>query len=74
MDPNILNLITFLEGLAGIVAKGIVDLKTTISGDSTKTTDQILADADSAYQQVLANSIVPAPPASTSGQTSSGTK
>lgn len=55
MDPNTLNLIVFAEQMAALLAKTIVDLKNVISGSSTQAVDQILADADATYQQIITN-------------------
>lgn len=60
MDPNTLNLIVFAEQMAALLAKTIVDLKGVISGSSTQAVDQILADADATYQQIIANATQPA--------------
>jgi len=56
MDQNTVNLITYIESLAALVAKSVVDLKNVLSGSSTQTADQALADADATYQQIIANS------------------
>lgn len=61
MDPKTLQLIVYLEQLAGLVAKGIVDLKNLFSGASGVTADQILDDADATYQQIIANAQTPPP-------------
>lgn len=61
MNPNTLNLIIYIEQLAALVAKTVVDLKNVIAGSSTQTTDQILADADATYQQIIQNAQLPAP-------------
>lgn len=53
MNPDTLKLILFAEQMAALLAKTIVDLKTTISGASVKTIDEILADADATYQQII---------------------
>lgn len=62
MDPKTLNLILFLEQMAGLVVKGVVDLKGVISGSGGKSVDEILADADSTYQQIIANATNPPTP------------
>lgn len=54
MDPNTLNLIVFAENMAALLAKTIVDLKNVISGSNTQTVDQILTDADTTYQGIIA--------------------
>lgn len=61
MDPNTLNLITFIESMVGLAAKSIADLKGVIGGSSTKTVDEILADADATYAQIIQNAQQPAP-------------
>lgn len=67
MDPN---LIIFAEQLAALLAKTIADIRAVISGANTKATDEILADADATYQQILANAKnPPVPPAPTPGVT-----
>jgi len=48
-------LIVFAEQMAALLAKTIVDIKNVVSGSSTQTVDQILADADSTYQSIIAN-------------------
>jgi hypothetical protein len=40
--------------MVALLAKTIVDLKGVISGSSTKTVDEILADADSTYNSIIA--------------------
>ena len=55
MDPKLLAAITFYEQLAGLVVKGIVDIKNLVAGSGGLTADQILDDADATYQQILAN-------------------
>lgn len=55
MDPNTLNLITFIESMIGLAAKSFADLKAVIGGSSTKTVDEILADADATYAQIIQN-------------------
>lgn len=59
MDPNTVNLIVFAEQMAALLAKTIVDLKNVISGSSTQTVDQILADADATYQTIITNAQTP---------------
>lgn len=59
MDPNTLQLIVFIEQLASLVATSVVDLKNVISGASTKTVDQILDDADSTYDTIIAAAKTP---------------
>jgi hypothetical protein len=53
LDAGTVNLIVFAEQMAALLAKTIVDLKNVISGSSTQTTDQILADADATYQTLI---------------------
>lgn len=53
MNPDTLKLILFAEQMAALLAKTIVDLKTVISGAKGKTVDEILADADATYQQII---------------------
>lgn len=55
MDPQTVNLIVFIESMAALLAKSIVDLKNLIQGSSTKTADEILADADATYQSIIDN-------------------
>ena len=55
MDPKTLAAITFYEQLAGLVVKGFVDIKNLLSGSGGQTADQILADADATYQQIIDN-------------------
>lgn len=55
MDPKTLQLIEFAEAMAALAAKTIVDLKGVLTGNSDKTTDDILADADSTYNQIITN-------------------
>lgn len=59
MDPKTVNLIVFIEQMAALLAKTVVDLKNVIAGSSTQTTDQILADADATYQQIIQNAKQP---------------
>ncbi len=47
-------LIIFIEQMAALLAKTIVDLKNVISGSAMQTVDQILADADATYQKIIA--------------------
>lgn len=65
MEPNTINLILFIEQMAALLAKSIVDLKNVIQGSSTATVDSILADADASYQKVIATAqgSMSAPPA-----------
>jgi len=53
MDPKTLQLIEFAEQMAALAVKTIVDLKGILSGSSTKTVDEILADADANYQSII---------------------
>ena len=48
-------LIVFAEQMAALLAKTIVDIKNVLGGSSTQTVDQILADADSTYQNIITN-------------------
>ncbi len=52
MDPKTVQLITYVEALAALLAKTVVDLKGVISGSSTKTVDAILDDADATYNSL----------------------
>jgi len=56
LDQSTVQLITYIESLAALVAESVVELKNLISGNSTKTADTILADADAKYQAVIAAS------------------
>lgn len=53
MDPKTVNLIIFIEQMAALLAKSIVDLKNVIGANSTKDVDMILADADATYQSII---------------------
>ena len=53
MDPKTLQLIIFLEQMAALVAKSIVDLKNVISSGNTQNVDQIIADADATYKAII---------------------
>lgn len=53
MNPKTLQLIVFAENMAALAAKTIVDLKNVLTGSSSKTTDEILADADATYQGII---------------------
>lgn len=55
MDPQTLQLIVFAEQMAALAAKTIADLKNVLTGGDTRSTDDILADADATYQQIIAN-------------------
>lgn len=59
MNPNTLQLIQFIEQLAALVATSVTDLKSVLSGASTKTVDQILDDADSTYDTIIAQAKSP---------------
>jgi len=61
MDPNTVNLIVFAEQMAALLAKTIVDLKGVFAGSNTQTVDQILADADTTYQGIIAAATTPKP-------------
>lgn len=55
MDPKTLNLVLYIEQMAALVAKSVVDLKNVMSGSSTKTAAQVLDDADATYRQIIAD-------------------
>lgn len=55
MDPKTVNLILFIEAMAALLAKSIVDLKNVIQGAGTKDVGAILDDADATYRQIIAN-------------------
>lgn len=55
IDAQTLQLILFAEQMAALSAKTVSDLKNVLTGNSDKTTDDILADADSTYNQIIAN-------------------
>lgn len=59
MDPNTTQLIIFAEQMAALLAKTIVDLKNVLSGGSSKTVTDILADADTTYQGIIAAAQAP---------------
>ena len=59
MNPSTVNLIVFIEQMAALLAKSIVDLKGVISGASGQTADQVLLDADATYQQIITNAKTP---------------
>ena len=54
MDPKTVQLITYIESLAALTAETVVELKNLVSGNSTKTADAILDDADAKYKAVIA--------------------
>lgn len=54
MDPQTLQLVIFAEQMAALAAKTVAELRAVLSGASTKATDDILADADTTYQQIIA--------------------
>jgi len=53
MDPNTLQLILFAEQMAALLAKTIVDIRSVIQNSNTQSVDQILDDADTAYQKII---------------------
>ena len=53
MDPKTLQLIIFLEQMAALVAKSIVDLKNVMASGNTQNIDQIIADADATYKAII---------------------
>jgi len=55
MNPNTINLITFVEGLVALAAKSVVDLKNVLTSGDSSTVDATLADADAQYQKLIAN-------------------
>lgn len=55
MDKSTVQLIVFAEQMAALAAKTIVDLKNVLTGNDARNTDDILADADATYQQIIAN-------------------
>ena len=55
MNPSTVNLIVFAEQMAALAAQTIMQLKGLLMGSSTQTADQILADADATYAQIIAN-------------------
>lgn len=55
IDPQTLQLILFAEQMSALAAKTVSDLKNVLTGNSDKTTDDILADADSTYNQIITN-------------------
>lgn len=63
MTPQQLQLILFAEQMAALAAKTIVDLKNVLTGNSAKTIDNILDDADSEYASIIATAKTPIPPA-----------
>lgn len=63
MDPNTAGLIVLAEQLAALLAKTIVDIKSVFSSSNTATVDQILADADAQFDQIIANAKAALPPA-----------
>lgn len=66
MDPNTAGLIVLAEQLAALLAKTIVDIKSVFSSSNTATVDQILADADAQFDQIIANAKAALPPAPSS--------
>lgn len=61
MEPNTINLILFIEGLAAIIVKSLADLKDTANANSLKAADQILDDADKNYRTLLTKLKMPYP-------------
>lgn len=55
IDQQTLQLILFAEQMAALAAKTVSDLKNVLTGNSDKTADDILADADSTYNQIITN-------------------
>ena len=53
MDPKTVNLVIFAEQMAALLAKTVADISAVIKGESQKTADDILADADATYQQII---------------------
>ena len=62
MDPNTVNLIVFAEEMAALLAKTIVDIRNVITNANTQATDQILADADATWNNILAKAQGTTPP------------
>ena len=62
MNPDTIKLIEFAESMAALLAKTIVDLKNVLSGSSAKAVDEILADADATYQEIIAAATAPPTP------------
>jgi len=50
-----INLVVFIEQLAALVVQSVAELKGVIGGSSTKQVNEILADADAKYQEIIAN-------------------
>ena len=59
MDPKTLQLILFAEQMAALAASTVAQVRAQITGSSTKAVDEVLADADSTYQQIIANAQKP---------------
>lgn len=59
MDPATIALIMFAEQMAALAAKTFADVRAVITGASTQTADQILADADATYQTIIDNAKKP---------------
>lgn len=55
MAASTLALITFAEQIAALAATAVSQVREVIDGSSTQTTDEILADADATYNQIIAN-------------------
>lgn len=55
MDPKTLQLVLFIEQMVALAAQTVVELRARIEGSATKSVDDVLADADAAYQQIIAN-------------------
>lgn len=53
MDPNTVNAILFAEQIAALAAKTIADIASLVKGNSTKSTADIIADADASYQTII---------------------
>lgn len=66
MDPATAGLVVLAEQLAALLVKTITDIKNVASGASSRTTDQLLADADAQWDQIIANAkAANAPPPAT---------
>jgi hypothetical protein len=65
MNPSTLNLVVYIEQLAALVAKLVVDLHNVIAPANAQVVDQILADADAEYAKIIAAAklvVAPTPP------------
>lgn len=61
MEQNQVQLILFAEQMAALAATTIAELRALFQGSSTKTTDEILADADATYAKIIENAKVVPP-------------